>query len=75
MAYKDFYHLMLEYFSQPVELFTGSRNVPFTFILKNKSCLFEMGKIIPAVSIPKKLQHLLSGLKKVKVCWLKTTRM
>lgn len=29
MAYKDFYHLMLEYFSQPVELFTGGRKLPF----------------------------------------------
>ena len=30
MAYKDFYHLMLEYFAQPVKLVTGARNQPFT---------------------------------------------
>lgn len=68
MAYKDFYHLLLESFSQPVELFTGSRNVPLLSTLKKQSCLFEMEKIISAVSILKKLRRLLSGLKKVKVC-------
>lgn len=44
MAYKDFYHLMLEYFSQPVELFTGSRNVPFTLYTEEQKLFVRNGK-------------------------------
>ncbi|WP_438335505.1 hypothetical protein ACSYAE_01950 [Edwardsiella tarda] len=44
MAYKDFYHLMLESFSQPIELFTGSRNVPFTIYAKEQKLFIQNGK-------------------------------
>ena len=44
MAYKDFYHLMLEYFSHPVELFTGSRNVPFTLYTEEQKLFVRNGK-------------------------------
>lgn len=44
MAYKDFYHLMLEYFSQPVELFTGARNVPFTLYTEEQKLFVRNGK-------------------------------
>lgn len=44
MVYKDFYHLMLESFSQPVELFTGSRDVPFTLYAKETKLFVRNGK-------------------------------
>lgn len=44
MAYKDFYHLLLESFSQPVELFTGSRNVPFTLYAEETKLFVRNGK-------------------------------
>ncbi|WP_131066579.1 hypothetical protein [Raoultella planticola] len=44
MAYKDFYHLLLESFSQPVELFTGSRNVPFTLYAEEQKLFVRNGK-------------------------------
>ena len=44
MAYKDFYHLLLESFSQPVELFTGSRNVPFTLYAEEAKLFVRNGK-------------------------------
>lgn len=44
MAYKDFYHLLLESFSQPVELFTGSRNVPFTIYTEQQKLFVRSGK-------------------------------
>lgn len=44
MAYKDFYHLLLESFSQPVELFTGSRNVPFALYAEEKKLFVRNGK-------------------------------
>lgn len=68
MVYKDFYHLMLESFSHPLSCSLGQGMYLLLSMLKNRSCSFEMEKIIPAVLIPKKLQHFLSGLKKVKVC-------
>ncbi|MFP8735754.1 hypothetical protein [Klebsiella aerogenes] len=44
MIYKDFYHLMLESFSQPVELFTESRNVPFTLYVEEQKLFVRNGK-------------------------------
>lgn len=44
MAYKDFYHLLLESFSQPVELFTGSRSVPFTLYAEEQKLFVRNGK-------------------------------
>ncbi|GAB53747.1 MULTISPECIES: hypothetical protein [Enterobacteriaceae] len=44
MAYKDFYHLLLESFSQPVELFTGSRNVPFILYAEEQKLFVRNGK-------------------------------
>lgn len=44
MLYKDFYHLLLESFSQPVELFTGSRNVPFTLYAEETKLFVRNGK-------------------------------
>jgi len=44
MAYKDFYHLLLESFPQPVELFTGSRNVPFTLYAEEQKLFVRNGK-------------------------------
>lgn len=68
MIHKDFYHLLLESFSQPVELYTESRNVPFTLYVEEQKLFVRNGKIIPAVLAPKKSQHLLSGLKKMEAC-------
>ncbi len=68
MVYKDFYHLMLEYFTQPVELFTSAKKSLSLCMLKNKSCLTETGKTILVASNRVKLQRLLSGLKKMKGC-------
>jgi len=44
MVYKDFYHLMLESFAQPIELFTGSRNVPFTLYAEEQKLFVRNGK-------------------------------
>lgn len=44
MIYKDFYHLMLEFFSQPVELFTESRNVPFTLYVEEQKLFIRNRK-------------------------------
>lgn len=44
MVYKDFYHLMLEYFSQPVELYTGSRKSPFTLYAEEQKLIVKNGK-------------------------------
>lgn len=44
MIYRDFYHLMLESFSQPVELYTESRNVPFTLYVEEQKLFVRNGK-------------------------------
>lgn len=44
MAYKDFYHLMLEYFAQPAELVTGVRNQPFTLYAEDQKLFVRNGK-------------------------------
>lgn len=44
MVYKDFYHLMLEYFYQPVELFTGARRLPFTLYAEEQKLFVRNGK-------------------------------
>lgn len=44
MVYKDFYHLMLEYFSQPVELFTETRKVAFTLYTEGQKVFVRNGK-------------------------------
>ncbi|MGK3124718.1 hypothetical protein ACCY16_11345 [Candidatus Pantoea formicae] len=44
MAYKDFYHLLLESFSQPVELFTGPRNMPFTLYAEETKLFVRHGE-------------------------------
>ncbi|HCL6723602.1 TPA: hypothetical protein N2Q78_005216 [Citrobacter freundii] len=44
MTYKDFYHLMLESFSQPVELSTGARKVPFTLYTEEQKLFVRNGK-------------------------------
>ncbi|MCJ1824218.1 hypothetical protein JQ804_17910 [Klebsiella quasipneumoniae subsp. quasipneumoniae] len=45
MIYRDFYHLMLESFSQPVELYTESRNVPFTLYVEEQKLFVEEQKL------------------------------
>lgn len=44
MVYKDFYHLMLEYFAQPVELFTSAKKMPFTLYAEEQKLFFRNGK-------------------------------
>lgn len=44
MVYKDFYHLMLEYFFQPVELFTGARKLTFTLYTEEQKLFVRNGK-------------------------------
>lgn len=44
MIYKDFYHLMLEHFAQPVELYTGSRKLPFIFYAEEQKLIIKNGK-------------------------------
>ncbi len=68
MIYRDFYHLMLESFPNQLNCTLSQEMYLLRCMLKNKSCLFEMEKIIPAVLVPKKSQHLLSGLKKMEAC-------
>ncbi|MBZ7462673.1 hypothetical protein FMJ29_27465 [Klebsiella michiganensis] len=53
MAYKDFYHLLLESFSQPVELFTGSRNVPFTLYAEEQKLFVRNEKDNTSRIVPK----------------------
>ncbi|ASG64230.1 hypothetical protein CEW81_21845 [Kluyvera genomosp. 3] len=55
MAYKDFYHLLLESFSQPVELFTGSRNVPFTLYAEEAKLFVRNGKDNISRIVPKEV--------------------
>ncbi|HCC5834073.1 hypothetical protein [Citrobacter farmeri] len=44
MVYKDFYHLMLEYFTQPVELFTSAKKKPFTLYAEEQKLFVRNGK-------------------------------
>ncbi|UFM68976.1 hypothetical protein LO739_19475 [Leclercia adecarboxylata] len=55
MAYKDFYHLLLESFSQPVELFTGSRNVPCTLYAEEAKLFVRNGKDNISRIVPKEV--------------------
>ncbi|PKH25209.1 hypothetical protein CIG19_05080 [Enterobacterales bacterium CwR94] len=44
MVYKDFYHVMLENFVQPVELFTSVRKLPFTLYVEEQKLFIRNGK-------------------------------
>ncbi|WP_082678675.1 hypothetical protein V8Z79_02980 [Pantoea dispersa] len=44
MIYKDLYHLMLEYFTQPVELVTSAKKLSFTLYSKDKKLFVRNGK-------------------------------
>ncbi|EMH4163348.1 hypothetical protein RJ498_002619 [Pluralibacter gergoviae] len=44
MVYKDFYHLMLECFTQPVELFTKARKTSFTIYNEDQKLFVRNGK-------------------------------
>lgn len=55
MVYKDFYHLMLESFSQPVKLFTGSKNVPFTLYVEGQHLFVRNGKDNASRIVPKEV--------------------
>jgi len=55
MIYKDFYHLMLESFAQPVVLYTGSRNVPFTIYTEEQKLFVRNGKDNISRILPKEV--------------------
>ncbi|ATA20571.1 hypothetical protein EDC48_10680 [Gibbsiella quercinecans] len=55
MVYKDFYHLMLEYFYQPVELFTGARKLPFTLYAEEQKLFVRNGKGNISLITPKEV--------------------
>jgi len=55
MVYKDFYHLMLEFFSQPVVLYTGSRNVPFTIYTEEQKLFVRNSKDNISCILPKEV--------------------